>query len=828
MENSSEGDSGFSLDDMPVDFGHASSEENVDLEFPSIPGYHIHRLLGAGGMGVVYEASRESEATRRFALKTLRIGQFQTLSEAARQRFRREVSLLKDLSHPNIVPVVDSGEYSQQFQQIPFYVMPLLTGGDLSELLAHSSINSRETLAESVGRLTRLIAGLAEAHARGVVHRDIKPRNIFVDQSGEFILGDFGLAKGLEEDAELTSTIGHMGTTPYAPPEQLLSAKTADRRADIYAIGVILYQFSCYGLRPFSPDHESGDDTSETSSIAEWQRSSHRKVPLPGDRTRHLSDASLDFIVEKCLSYYPEHRYQSLEDLSHDLTAWKRGDRVCGSVAERLRKYVAGPIQRNPRRVVAVGIGLLMLLGVVVFAQVNSLTADVSQAQQEKEVFERKREQERRSQLDSILPRLPGEPRYYETQRTTDPDRESVRLQKEAWQLCKDLRLEDSTRFEDRHRYWIVRRNEPEGERKVEKYRSRLELCEIAITNSKLARDESQIAEACSDICRSYRLVFEVFWDGFNNESEYFPDFRDRFNEHAEEFQRVIRSLESRSQSKASDRILQLSWMDFQVRHPDASWAKVYELCSNDKGRFHADQLRRDACTRLQTWYLAWYIYQSYFIAAKVTEQSLEDQVRIVSAWLENVEATPHEVRTQNLQYIDDKRYVQDLQADVFRGMGRLEDARRIYQELWDSGRYLREFYRKRPNVWKDCDQVLSSLLAIATETKDRSSLLECYRLGEQLNREWIALMEENSTLFQPDTVSNVHYELGVYVGKQLNEGETVSSTRLQAAIRSIEKVRRMNPDGFRGAKSLDAFLRAELMSRESERKPPLSLGPVE
>jgi serine/threonine-protein kinase len=211
--------------------------------------YLLSRVLGSGAMGTVYEA--QGPSGERLALKALFSAAEEDGPSAAerRARFLREAAVCATIAHPNVVPVVDHG--IDAAHNLPFLVMPLLEGEDLAALL------------DRVGRLEPDVAvalfvqaceGLGAAHARGIVHRDVKPSNLFLDtRDPERVVlkvTDFGLAKaGAAETTTalgprrggLTATGRFMGTPQYVSPEQAVSAKHVDVRSDVFSLGMSLY-----------------------------------------------------------------------------------------------------------------------------------------------------------------------------------------------------------------------------------------------------------------------------------------------------------------------------------------------------------------------------------------------------------------------------------------------------------------------------------------------------------------------------------------------------------------------------------------------------------
>jgi len=202
--------------------------------------YRLERSLGSGGMGEVFVAT-DSVLDRRVALKRLS----STLAEDddARARFFREARALARINDPNVVAVFDAGEEGGT----PFLVMELIEGTTLrNELRANGHLEPERTRRIGAG----VAAGLAAAHAQGVIHRDVKPSNIFLTTEGQPKIGDFGIARIERGDATLTLTGQAFGSAPYMAPEQAMGGRT-DARADLYSLGCVLYEMLS-GRRPFA------------------------------------------------------------------------------------------------------------------------------------------------------------------------------------------------------------------------------------------------------------------------------------------------------------------------------------------------------------------------------------------------------------------------------------------------------------------------------------------------------------------------------------------------------------------------------------------------
>ena len=208
----------------------------------AIPGYRIIRELGRGGMGVVYEAHEEATG-RNVALKLLAEGVDHT--EEAAQRFLREGKIAASLSHPRSTFVYDAGEIDNRF----YITMELMSGGTVKDVIDREG---KLPVTEAVNYTLDMLDGLEAAHAKGVVHRDVKPSNAFVTADGRVKVGDFGISKSLVSDASLTMTGAFMGTPQFAAPEQIRAAEI-DHRTDLYSVGATLF-YMLAGRAPFQGD----------------------------------------------------------------------------------------------------------------------------------------------------------------------------------------------------------------------------------------------------------------------------------------------------------------------------------------------------------------------------------------------------------------------------------------------------------------------------------------------------------------------------------------------------------------------------------------------
>ena len=202
--------------------------------------YTLEHALGSGAMGSVYRVHDASGAL--FAVKTLLAPPSKGDAEERRARFLREAALCATIEHPHVVPVVDHGIDGPT--DVPYLVMPLLDGEDLAAVLDRVGALEPDV---AVALAVQACEGLAAVHARGIVHRDVKPSNLFLERRGDEVtvkVTDFGLAKTYEPSPDrraLTATGRFMGTPQYVSPEQAVSAKHVDARSDVFSLAMSLY-----------------------------------------------------------------------------------------------------------------------------------------------------------------------------------------------------------------------------------------------------------------------------------------------------------------------------------------------------------------------------------------------------------------------------------------------------------------------------------------------------------------------------------------------------------------------------------------------------------
>lgn len=307
----------------------------------AFPGYEVIREIHRGGQGVVYQAIQKT-TRRKVAIKVLHGGPFS--GPAGRARFEREVQVLGQLNHPNIVRIHDSGTSADGGF---FYVMDYISGRTLDQLLS----DDRPSVEATIVLFTKICDAVNAAHLRGVIHRDLKPANVRVDANGEPIVVDFGLAKISGPDAIesghtgpprlMTLTGQFIGSLPWASPEQAEGVPgNIDVRTDVYSLGVMLYQM----LTGQFPYRVVGAMRDVLDNIL-------RAQPAKPSTIRRQINDEVETIVLKCLSKERERRYQSAGELARDLRRYLNGEPVeakrdsagyiIGKTLEKYRPWVA-------------------------------------------------------------------------------------------------------------------------------------------------------------------------------------------------------------------------------------------------------------------------------------------------------------------------------------------------------------------------------------------------------------------------------------------------------------------------------------------------------
>src|SRR6266853_371502 len=304
--------------------------------------YELLEEIGRGGQGVVYRA-RQKSLNRTVALKVIGLGHWAT--QAHLKRFRREAESAASLEHPCIVPIYEVGERDGSC----YFSMKLVEGGQLDDVVRREPITIRRAV-ELIAKVARIVH---YAHEHHILHRDIKPGNILLDQKGEPHLTDFGLARLVETESSVTRTMEVLGTPSYMAPEQAVgnNARVAGA-TDIYGLGAVLYQLLT-GHPPFA-----GGTTFETVRLV--LDTNPRKPRLWNSKL----DGDLETICLKCPEKDPELRCSYALALAEDLERWLKYEPIHArrtGVFTRGRKWV----RRNPTSTVLLAALVALAAGIV-------------------------------------------------------------------------------------------------------------------------------------------------------------------------------------------------------------------------------------------------------------------------------------------------------------------------------------------------------------------------------------------------------------------------------------------------------------------------------
>ena len=292
----------------------------------SVGRYQIIEQLGRGGMATVYKAF-DSRLERDVAIKFIRADVVS--DETFLIRFEREAKALASLSNPHIVKVLDYGDY----ENMPYLVMEFIPGDTLKKKLG-IPMHWKEASA----MLAPIAKTLEYIHKNNIIHRDVKPSNFLVNQGGELMLSDFGIAKMVDrkEDVELTGTGVGIGTPEYMAPEQGLGSQI-DGRADIYALGIVFYEMLT-GRTPYQAD----------TPMAVMYKQISEPLPSPSGFAPGLPEF-VEKILYKALAKKPEDRYQSMGDFAKALEGLAHRQEQPAPEWQSEPTRMAYPTQQRPR-----------------------------------------------------------------------------------------------------------------------------------------------------------------------------------------------------------------------------------------------------------------------------------------------------------------------------------------------------------------------------------------------------------------------------------------------------------------------------------------------
>lgn len=318
-------------------FESAIAEVNVPDKQWRLGDYEILDEIGRGGMGVIYLA-RQRHPRRIVAVK--RVLNYHADSHETLKRFRREADAAASLDHPNILPIY---EVSESEDGLPFFSMKFATSGSLQKVAPALRAEPRRR----VQLMAKVARAVEYAHGQGILHRDLKPGNILLDGRGEPLVSDFGLAKWLDANKDITKSLIAFGTPGYTAPEQAQGKATdLTPAADVYSLGAILFELLA-GRPPFLG----------SNAVAVIRQAA--ETPAPKLRSlAHSHDRDLETICVRCLERDPKARYQSAGDLATDLERWLDGRPIIArpiSVPTRLGRWS----RRNPK-LIATGAACLL------------------------------------------------------------------------------------------------------------------------------------------------------------------------------------------------------------------------------------------------------------------------------------------------------------------------------------------------------------------------------------------------------------------------------------------------------------------------------------
>jgi tRNA A-37 threonylcarbamoyl transferase component Bud32 len=306
--------------------------------------YELLEEIARGGMGVVWKA-RQSNLNREVALKMIRAGALASPDEIS--RFLREAEAAANLQHPNIVAIHEVGEHDGQH----YFSMDLVDGRDLATLITEGPLSPQRA-----ARYVKIIAeAIHFAHQRGTLHRDLKPQNVLIDAADQPRITDFGLAKIMKDDSQLTQSGVIMGSPSYMPPEQAASRHgDIGPASDVYSLGAMLYE-----LLTGRPPFRGATAMATLREVLESEPTAPRrlKADIPPD---------LETICLKCLEKSPTARYPTARALAEELDRFLKGEPIQARPASAVRKVVSWA-RRHPGALVAVAALVMVTLALGTF-----------------------------------------------------------------------------------------------------------------------------------------------------------------------------------------------------------------------------------------------------------------------------------------------------------------------------------------------------------------------------------------------------------------------------------------------------------------------------
>ena len=354
--------------------------------------YELLAEIAHGGMGIVFKA-RQLSLNRLVALKMIRAAEF--ASEGELRRFHLEAEAVAQLDHPNIVPIYEVGEHDAQ----PFFTMKLVEGGSLAAQIVRDKLRNEDNRNEQTARLVVKVARAVHyAHQRGILHRDLKPGNILLDEQGEPQVTDFGLARRLAAASSLTLSGSIVGTPSYMAPELATGhGHEATVAADVYSLGAILYELLT-GRPPFNARTPLEtmrkvveEEPVPPSQVRTDELPPAQSRPWPVGRRKSDSviqvDRDLEIICLKCLEKDPQRRYASPGALAEDLEHWL-GHEPIQARASTAWEHAVKWTKRRPAQAALVGVsmGAAMVLIVVLLVASAKVAAQRNHALEQERI----------------------------------------------------------------------------------------------------------------------------------------------------------------------------------------------------------------------------------------------------------------------------------------------------------------------------------------------------------------------------------------------------------------------------------------------------------
>jgi tetratricopeptide (TPR) repeat protein len=435
-------------DDAPLPLGAAADcRSNVAPGLVLAGRYVLQQKIGEGGMGEVWVAHQSEPVKRKVALKLIKAGMD---SRAVLQRFEQERQALALMDHPNIARVLDGG-LTPTGQ--PFFVMELVNGPTLNKYCDGAMLSIRQRLE----LFTSICQAVQHAHQKGVIHRDLKPANILVtliDGRPAPKVIDFGVAKAIAgrlTDESLSTQFGAVvGTLEYMSPEQAgASGEDIDTRADIYSLGVILYELLT-GLRPIEAKRLKGAAWTEMIRIVREEEPSKPSTRLSADellpslalsrrtepkRLTALLRGELDWVVLKCLEKQRDRRYETANALARDVQRYLAGEVVEArppSGVYRLRKFV----HRHRAAVVAGGlIAAALVLGLI------GTSLGLAEAERQRQAAEGQRDEKEEARAEEAAQRRLAETERDDKEKARAAEAEQRRAADQAYQMARESLL---------------------------------------------------------------------------------------------------------------------------------------------------------------------------------------------------------------------------------------------------------------------------------------------------------------------------------------------------------------------------------------------------